>query len=71
MSSAHHLEVILSQDGKLILDELPFRAGQRVEVIILATQPASNGREYALRGKPIEYVDPTDPVAQEDWEAAQ
>lgn len=71
MSSAHHLEVTLSQDGKLVLDELPFRAGQTVEVIILASQPAANGREYPLRGKPITYVDATDPVAPEDWEALQ
>jgi hypothetical protein len=69
--SAHHVEVTLSQDGKLVLDELPFRAGQTVEVIILAGQPASNGREYPLRGKPIKYVGATDPVAQEDWEVIQ
>jgi hypothetical protein len=69
--SAHHVEVTLSQDGKLELEELPFRAGQTVEVIILDSQPASNGGEYPLRGKPIEYVGATDPVAQDDWEAIQ
>jgi len=69
--STHHVEVTLSQDGKLMLDELPFRAGDTVEVIILAQQSKRNGQEYSLRGKPIKYVDPTDPVAQEDWEAIQ
>lgn len=69
--SAHHVEVTLSQDGKLELDELPFRAGETVEVIILASQPASNGREYPLRGKSIEFIDATDPVAQDDWETIQ
>ncbi|HEV7475838.1 MAG TPA: hypothetical protein VGN90_17410 [Pyrinomonadaceae bacterium] len=69
--STHHIEITLSQDGKLMLDELPFRAGDKVEVIILAQQPKRNGDEYSLRGKPIEYLDPTDPVAPDDWEANQ
>lgn len=69
--SAHHIEITLSQDGKLMLDELPFRAGDKVEVIILARQSKPNGQGYSLRGKPIKYLDATDPVAQEDWEAIQ
>jgi hypothetical protein len=69
--SAHYVEITLSQDGKLMLDELPFRAGDTVEVIILSQQSRRNGREYSLRGKAIEYVDPTEPVAEEDWEATQ
>ncbi len=69
--SAHHIEITLSQDGKLLLDELPFRAGDKVEVIILARQSKPNGQEYSLRGKSIKYSDATDPVAQEDWEAIQ
>ena len=69
--STHHVEITLSQDGKLMLDELPFRAGDTVEVIILAQQPKRNGKAYSLRGQPVEYLDPTDPVAQDDWEANQ
>ena len=60
--SAHHIEVTLSQDGKLTLDELPFSAGDTVEVIILGRQTKPNGREYPLRGQRITYVDPTEPV---------
>jgi hypothetical protein len=69
--SAHHVEITLAQDGKLMLDELPFRAGDTVEVIILARQSKPNGREYPLRGRPIKYAEPTDPVAQVDWDAIQ
>ncbi len=69
--SAHHVEITLAQDGKLILDELPFRAGDTVEVIIHARQSKLNGREYPLRGQPIKYLDPTEPVAQADWDAIQ
>jgi hypothetical protein len=69
--STHHVEITLAQDGTLTLDELPFRAGDTVEVIILAHKSKPNGREYPLRGKPIKYVEPTDPVAQADWDAIQ
>lgn len=69
--STHHIEITLSQDGKLTLDELPFRAGDKVEVIILARQSKPNGQEYPLRGQPVTYVEPTDPVAQTDWDAIQ
>jgi hypothetical protein len=34
--NAHRLEAVMSQDGQLLLSGLPFRAGDAVEVIILA-----------------------------------
>ena len=39
----HYIETTLDKDGCLILEDLPFAAGDAVEVIILARQPASNG----------------------------
>lgn len=69
--TAHHVEITLVQDGKLVLDELPFRAGDTVEVIVLARQSKPNGQKYPLRGQPIKYVEPTDPVAKTDWDAIQ
>jgi hypothetical protein len=54
MTPAHRTEAVLSEDGKLSLDNLPFRAGQAVEVIVRpAARPAA----------------PTDPVADTDWDA--
>jgi hypothetical protein len=68
MTPAHRIEVVLSEDGKLLLDHLPFRAGQAVEVIVLPanhpTPPAP-----ALRGTVLRYDQPTDPVAESDWGA--
>jgi hypothetical protein len=64
--SAHHVEITLAQDGKLTLDELPFRAGDKVEVILLARESKPKGEEYPLRGQPIEYVDPAEPVWSSD-----
>jgi hypothetical protein len=44
MTPAHRIETVLSEDGKLLLDHLPFRAGQAVEVTILqAACPTPHG----------------------------
>lgn len=67
----HYIETTLDKDGCLILENLPFAAGDAVEVIILARQPASNGgKNYPLRGEPIKYIDPLEPVADDDWDSA-
>ncbi len=69
---AHRIETTLMQDGTLVLDNLPFQAGEVVEVIILAQPARAIGHiPYALRGTPVRYDQPTEPVANGDWEAAQ
>ena len=66
---AYRVETVLQQDGMLTLSNLPLQAGAAVEVIILV-QPTAPQRAnpYPLRGAPITYVNPTEPVAQTDWE---
>jgi hypothetical protein len=68
MTPAHRIEAVLMEDGKLALSNLPFRAGQAVEVIVL---PASRSAspEHSLQGMVLRYDDPTAPVAESDWEA--
>lgn len=69
---AYRVEATLQQDGTLTLSDLPLQAGEAVEVIILVRPPAGQRQNrYPLRGTPISYIDPTEPVAQEDWEAMQ
>lgn len=68
----HHTEAVLEQDGTLTLRDLPFHAGEAVEVIVLARSPASPAEDrYPLRGTPLRYDEPTAPVAPEDWDAAR
>jgi hypothetical protein len=70
MTPAHRTEAVLTEDGKLSLDHLPFRAGQAVEVIVLpASRPVGGGQPLA--GSVLRYDRPTDPVAEADWGAPQ
>jgi hypothetical protein len=69
---AYRLETVVEKDGVLTLNDLPVKAGSSVEVIILVqSPPARSGKVYPLRGKPVTYHDPYDPVAQSDWSVLQ
>lgn len=66
----YRVETTVSNDGSLSIKGLPFKAGDKVEVIIRGrNNTAGTGKCYPLRGKPIEYTDPFGSVAEEDWEA--
>jgi hypothetical protein len=66
--SAHRIEAILNQDGKLVLENLPFHAGDVVEVIVSKSDTKSNGdSRYSLRGTVIKYDEPLEPVGVDDW----
>ena len=65
----HRIETTLEQDGTLTLKDLPFHAGETVEVIILPKSTPPRGERYPLRGTRVTYADPFEPVAVEDWDA--
>ena len=70
--NAHRVETVISQDGTLILKDLPFQVGELVEVIILQHSSIRSEKDrYPLRGMPIKYLNPTEPVAQDDWSELQ
>ena len=69
MTPAHRIEAVLNEDGKLSLDNLPFRAGQAVEVIVLPVADHTVPVQHSLRGMVLRYDRPTDPVAEADWSA--
>ncbi|ARV57545.1 hypothetical protein BZZ01_01850 [Nostocales cyanobacterium HT-58-2] len=78
--NAHKIETVLTEDGTLTLQGLPFHAGEAVEVIVLQAKTRSHPQpdkspsdtnRYPLRGTVIRYDDPTEPVALEDWEFLQ
>ena len=76
--NAHRVETVIRQDRTVVLKNLPFREGEPVEVLIFSCPPPSaqgkNSSEkdrYPLRGTPIKYLDPTEPVADGDWNVSQ
>lgn len=69
---AHRVETTVELDGTLILKNLPFHSGEQVEVIVLPqSNKTSEQNKYSLRGTAVQYIDPTEPIAHDDWEVAQ
>ena len=68
---AFRLETSLKRNGTLTIDDLPYRAGDCVEVIVLP-QPnaAPTSAPYPLRGLQVRYDRPFDSVASTDWNAS-
>ena len=70
--NAHRIETTINQDGTLTLNDIPFQAGDEVEVIIIERAPKPGGdNPYPLRGQPVQYDAPTEPVAENEWSALQ
>lgn len=65
----YYAEIKVEKAGQLTLKGLPFDKGEAVQVFIAAPEHLAPG--YFLRGKPLQYQQPTEPVAQEDWESVQ
>ena len=70
MIAAHRIETVLTDDGRLSLSDLPFRAGQAVEVIVFPTVTFVRP-DHPLRGSVISYDCPLEPIAESDWETQQ
>lgn len=67
---AKKLRIVVLQDGRIVIDGLPVKKGQQVEVTVkLAerTRPT-----MPLRGLPVRLIDPFLPAASEDdWDAGK
>ncbi|MGH7827683.1 MAG: hypothetical protein ACREQ7_21215 [Candidatus Binatia bacterium] len=66
---AVRIETTVDEHGEVHLTKLPFPAGEPVEVIVVPKPFRQQRNGFPLRGVPIEYDRPTDPVAEEDWNA--
>jgi hypothetical protein len=65
----YQVEKVIPKTGVLTIDTLPFQAGEIVQVIILARDTDIGGNErFPLTGTVLVYDDPTEPVAENDWE---
>ena len=69
---AYRIETVVAQDGTITIKGIPFRAGEKVEVVIFSRSfKPKGGKRYPLRGKPIRYLAPFESVAENEWEALQ
>jgi len=69
---SHHLKAIVNENNALTIEKLPFAVGETVEVIVYLAPPQPNGdNPYSLHGTAIQYENPTDPVAESDWQATE
>ncbi len=69
---SHHLKAVVSENNALTFEKLPFAVGETVEVIVTLTSSQPNGdNPYPLRGTKMQYHNPTNPVAESDWQASE
>jgi len=69
---AYRLETIVPQNGELRLSQLPFRPGDRIEVIVLAQSLAQSPmNSFPLKGTVIQFDEPLEPVGMDDWSVLQ
>lgn len=59
----------ISDDGSITIPGLPFKSGERVEVIVRKCK-GKGGKKYPLRGEPFKHTDPFGEAAGgKDWES--
>lgn len=67
---AYRKDTAVGAHGDLRLEGLPFAPGQPVEVLVISKTPGSptvGGR--SLRDSVLDFREPFEPVAGEDWDA--
>ncbi len=70
--SVYHTITMVTSNGTLIIEHVPFKPGEQVEVVVSRSSQAPDTQQpYPLRGAPIRYINPFESVAEEDWEVLQ
>jgi hypothetical protein len=73
MPTTFYRQLSLTQEGTLIIDQLPFHEGERVEITIRSVHEvlAKPEQRYPLWGTPYRYDDPFAlAVSADDWEVS-
>ena len=69
---AHTVNAVVEEDGVIEIQDVPVRAGQRVQVIVLMPDEAARESLYPLRDlQPFRYDRPNDPVGEDDGDEQQ
>ena len=63
-------ETTVGEHGKLVLEGLPFKPGQPVDVLVVSkTAGSTTAGGRGLRESVLEFHEPLEPVAGKDWDA--
>lgn len=58
--NAHRVETVVGRDRTVVLEDLPFQAGEAVVVTVSHCSSKCHEKDrYPLRDTPIKYIDPT------------
>ena len=69
---AYSIEKVIAQDGEILLETLPFLAGETVQIIILPSKRVQKQHPSSLlKDTVVEYINPLESVVQEDWAVLQ
>ena len=72
MMQTYNVEKVVSKNGTVKLEALPFPPGELVEVIVRTRQgSAPTARPHTLKGTVLKFELPFEPVAEEEWDALQ
>ena len=66
---AHWRETTVGEHGELVLEGLPFKPDQPVDVLVVSKAVGSTAAGQDLRGSVLEFHEPLEPVAGKDWDA--
>ena len=64
-------EAIIVNNGSLTISGLPFRNGEKVEVVIRSRESENREDRYPLRGKSFRFERPFDGVAESEWDVTK
>ncbi|HMJ09001.1 MAG TPA: hypothetical protein VK468_08350 [Pyrinomonadaceae bacterium] len=64
----HQIQKTVLPNGTIVIEDLPFEAGEMVNVTIVKSAKMDPKDPYPLRGTSYSYEDPFSPlIAPEDW----
>jgi hypothetical protein len=70
--NTYHLETLMPKDGSVLLSGLPFKKGEKIDITLRTLKEVNVEQlEKELQGSVLFYIDPTEPVGEDDWEALQ
>ncbi len=64
----YRIETQIQEDGKIMLNDLPFQKGESIVVVINTNvQENKSENKYPLHGVAINYKNPFEPIAENEW----